>query len=82
MTFVEILFFTIMVGVGGIGFEKLILVVYRESRDRMHGNLRSPILRDLGTRQSWYTNVCRNLLRDFAVLVHKRLWKHVTSELL
>ena len=38
-----------MLGVGGIGFEKLILLVYRESRDRMHEELRSPILRELGS---------------------------------
>ena len=45
----SLVFSTIMLGVGGIGFEKLILLVYRESRDRMHEELRSPILRELGS---------------------------------
>ena len=49
----SVVFFTIMLGVGGIGFEKLILLVYRESRDRMHEKIGSPILRDgsLGTQR-------------------------------
>ena len=45
----SVVFFTIKLGVGGIGFEKLILLVYRESRDRMHEKLRSPILRELSS---------------------------------